>query len=404
MSNENLGKITATVVKEFELENFGIYAIVVKAKCNSGSKEENLRVEIDDIPLREIPPVDKPQYFKAPPAWNGTQLKGLPKTVIFLTQLNKGPHTLRFIPDPSATVDSWEWEKVENLRNINFPLNRQADEGDGRPWITVALLNLPLSSFSAEISVTWHYLDGDDVKFICDGVIEQEASVLQPRKMRNWIWSARPWQVLSGARKESKTLIKNLSAGIHYLELWADKTPTIHQLVLDLGEYEPKRIPTVNDPLWTGNFSDDTETMILARLIFGEARNQTKDTMKAIGCAVRNRVKAGRSYFGSSYHGVINKHVGSIYQFSCMNPAETDNFPLLINPFKADNPADRRSWFQAYEMAEAVILGASDVTQNATYFHSADLSQELFTSKHVPGAVFTVQIGKFLFYLDPNDV
>ena len=39
------------------------------------------------LKLREIPPLDKPQYNKIPPTWNGADQQGLTKTIIFIIAL-----------------------------------------------------------------------------------------------------------------------------------------------------------------------------------------------------------------------------------------------------------------------------------------------------------------------------
>ena len=60
-------KITQLDTINFAVDTFGLYAILIKARCRSGKLlglwgGENLRVEIDNIKPRETPPVDKPQY------------------------------------------------------------------------------------------------------------------------------------------------------------------------------------------------------------------------------------------------------------------------------------------------------------------------------------------------------
>src|SRR3989344_8127205 len=114
---------------------------------------------------------------------------------------------------------------------------------------TFALIDLPLQLTSADITIAWHSLDGDDVQLMFNGDVMEN---LKSKRWKNWIWHADPKQVLSGARREKKEFSKQLSKGIHYIEFWADKTPTLHNVTLNLGDYTPKRVPTVNDLKWTG--------------------------------------------------------------------------------------------------------------------------------------------------------
>jgi len=366
-------KITKSLSHTISVEQFGLYAVSITARCQGKrffglGKEQNLRLEINGIQFREIPPEKNIQLWNIPPAWNGTELRGLSKTITFILPLH-----------------------VEDF-------NEKA-EGDKRPWYTFAFINLPLSALEADVSTQWHFLDGDDVKLIVDNTIEHN---LESKKHRDWLWSAKP-AIFSQPKREEKAFTKNLSVGIHYVEFWADKSPTLHRVNFDLGDFQPKRIPTVKDPKWTGDFSDDTDQMILARLIFGEARNQSKEAMIGIAWAVKNRLLAKRKYFGFSYHEIIQKNDGRYYQFSSFIP-DDPNFKLLIDPFSKNNDKTTQSWFQAYDIAVTVISGSvTDPTGGATFFHSKDFSQEEFVSKIVPGAMYLQSIGDFLFYQDPNE-
>ncbi|MFH1187613.1 MAG: hypothetical protein V1688_01990 [bacterium] len=54
---------------KFQISKTGICAVLISASCKKGLlgfKEEDLRVEIDDIKLREIPAKNKPQYYDIP--------------------------------------------------------------------------------------------------------------------------------------------------------------------------------------------------------------------------------------------------------------------------------------------------------------------------------------------------
>jgi len=138
-----VGKIiTKTTTINFQIKTFGLYAVSITARCQSGKLlglrgGENLRVEIDDIQLREVPSEDKPQYVDIPPTWNGTELKGLAKTVIFILALDKGDHTLKFVPTPSATIPkrfmasniSASTTKSQNIPRVIFQLSLIAISG-----------------------------------------------------------------------------------------------------------------------------------------------------------------------------------------------------------------------------------------------------------------------------------
>ncbi|PIY80388.1 MAG: hypothetical protein COY80_03285 [Candidatus Pacebacteria bacterium CG_4_10_14_0_8_um_filter_42_14] len=184
---------------------------------------------------------------------------------------------------------------------------------------------------------------------------------------------------------------------------------------MDLGELDsekpsievdqpPSSIPTVDDPRWTDNFEDDSEVIILARLIFGEARNQSMEAMVGVGWLIKNRVNANKKYFGSSYHDVILKNDGKYWQFSSFIPTDP-NFKVLTDPLSSNSKeADKQAWVIAYDIASKIIGDlVVDPTKGATFFHSSDLSQEKFVTQSVPGAIFIKRIGDLLFYKDPNE-
>ena len=75
------------------------------------------------------------------------------------------------------------------------------------------------------------------------------------------------------------------------------------------------------------NMSDDE---LLARLIWGEARNQSTDGMVAVACVVINRLADYRKRFGSTLYGVITRK----WAFSCFNDKDPNLPKLIDNPGK----------------------------------------------------------------------
>ncbi len=371
-------RIDKPKIISFSLDQFGLYSVSITARCR---QDEDLRVMIDELEFREIPEINNVQHFKIPPAWNGTELKGLAKTVVFILPLNKLEHTLNFIPKESATIDRIEVRPLKDLQDIQFQLEQKAEDGNSRPWYTFAMVNLPLQSITADVSVSWHFWDGDDLKLIIDSTIEPDFT---SKKMKNWIWSARFWQVLTGEKREQKVFTKNLSSGIHYLEFWADKTPTLHQVSLRLGEIQLERVPTVNDPEWTGNFADDTDQMILARALFGEVRNTLiSDTARvAIAWVIRHRVESKR--WPNTYWEVITAKS----QFSSFNKTD-DNRKYVENPNHTKKDIDLQAWKHAYDIAGKVIRDeVKDPTNGANHYYDDSILPPTWVGKEIP--IFTI--------------
>ncbi|MDA1317171.1 MAG: cell wall hydrolase [bacterium] len=350
----------------FLVTKLGLYAISITARCKG---KNDLKVEIDELSFREIPPKDNVQKYDIPPAWNGTKLKGLSQTNIFILLLDEGEHVIDFTPEGQAKVEKFSYWQIEDPTHVEFNLNQQADEGDKRPWFTFALVDLPLKSIEAEITVNWHYFDGDDVKLIIDNQVEENPS---SRLWKDWIWHATPKQLLSGPKKEQKVITKDFPKEIHYVEFWADKTPTLHNIILDLGNLksepaqpEPTNIPTVKNPKWTGDFSDDTDQVILARALFGEARNTLvpDEARIAIGWVVKNRVES--SGWPNTYWEVIT----TPSQFSSFNIGD-DNRLFVEDPLHKNNAIDKKAWEHTYDLAKKIIEGEiTDPTQGANHYY-----------------------------------
>lgn len=380
-------RITQDTTIDFSVEKFGLYAISISARCKSAGQSESqqnetLRVEIDNIKLREVPQLDKPQYNKIPPAWNGTDQQGLSKTIIFIVTLNKSKHTLNFFPTNGALIEEWNCQIIENIQEVSLALEKQAENGDKRPWYTFSLVNVPLKSLISEVSVSWHLWDGDDVKLVIDGSIQENNS---SKLWKYWLWSARPWQLLTGPKKEQKIIELDLTQAIHYIEFWADKTPTLHQIAFNLGDFQPKRIPTVNDPEWTGDFSDDIDQIILARALFGEARNTfvPDEARVAIGWVIRNRV-ASKSW-PNTYWEVVTEPL----QFSAFNLDDT-NRVYVENPLHSGKEVDKVAWEHAYQISGKLIGDQiSDPTYGANHYYDDSIRVPPWAKDKKPSFVGT---------------
>lgn len=390
MSESFPQNITNSLTTPFQIESFGLYILKIVASCQSGDflgfrGGQDLRIEIDDIKFREISLKDKPQYYNIPPAWNGTELRGFNKTIFFILPLDKGGHTLTYIPIQGAKIESFEIKIIENLQQIIFELNNKAKDGDKRPWYTFVFANLPLQSINADVSTSWHFWDGDNVKLIIDNQIEKNT---QSKLWKNWIWSAKPWNIFSNIKRESKTFIKTLPSNIHYVEFWADKSPTIHQIIFDLGDFKLKRIPTVQDPEWTGDFNNDTDQILLARLILGEMEGQSKEAKIGAGFTVLNRLRKKRPNWGYSLKEIILKK------------NQYDAFVNKRTLKKVQDPlscVSEKEWKNCFEIASQILSGIlSDSTSGATHFYST--STDTGFPSWATDDVFKIKIGITYFY------
>ncbi|MDA2936541.1 cell wall hydrolase, partial [Patescibacteria group bacterium AH-259-L05] len=182
-----------------------------------------------------------------------------------------------------------------------------------------------------------------------------------------------------------------------------DRMPIFRKLVINFGRKPPvpsppipepsitKRIPTVDDPKWTGDFMDDSEEILLARMIFGEAGNQLEDTKIGVGFTVINRVRKQRSTWGFSIREVILKK---------------DQYDALWNPITSGGVRDpldnadlltQKAWKESYNIARGILDGSlEDSTSGATNFHSYKEREEFpdWATKEN----FKIKLGDIYFY------
>ncbi|MBU0619521.1 MAG: hypothetical protein V1768_02090 [Patescibacteria group bacterium] len=229
-------RITRPFIYNFSASQKGLYAISVTASCKSGKLlglfgGEDLRVEIDGLKLREIPVKDKPQYKDIPSTWNGTKLKGLSKTIIFVLNLEQGEHKINFIPYKGAIIEKEPGiVLLDERKEIKLLTGMQAQDGNRHPWIAIALINLPLNRLDVSVKCEKRFFDSDDVKIIIDNKIQKN----QKAKFwaKNWYWQGR---FLKGQTQETR-FYPDLTKGVHYIEFWADRKPTLNWVKINLGQ------------------------------------------------------------------------------------------------------------------------------------------------------------------------
>lgn len=227
-------KISEKFNYNFEISKSGLHAIFVSARCKS---DEDLRVEIDGQYFREIPPEKNIQLFDVPPAFNGAQLLGLKKTVVFLSVLEESKHAINLIPQNSAFVEEIEIQELSSTQDLKIEIQNQAEDGDRRPWILFVLIDLPLKYLTANVTAKWRFRDSDEVKLVIDGKIQKNTFSLF---RRNWLWSGSIFKKLFQKETQTQTIESNLSQGTHYIEFWADRTPILNAIKLNLNYSETK--------------------------------------------------------------------------------------------------------------------------------------------------------------------
>lgn len=277
-------KITKPYYHNFILKKSGLAAIAISARCKSKKQlksniDEDLRIEINGLQCREADHNKYKQLFNVPSAFNGSKLKGLKKTVVFLTILTKGKHAVGLIPKKSAFVESTGvWDLIaEQQPKLN--IEEQAEDGDRRPWYTFVLTDLPLSKLNAEFTIQKRFWDSDDIKIIVNGKVKKNA---RGGKYKFWyiVGGIFEWLIFrkkGEIRKVEVNFRESLENGIHYVEIYADRKPTLHSISFDLNYYETKAekraaniIKTYSQFIKSAGKEFDVDSAVVGAVIYQE--------------------------------------------------------------------------------------------------------------------------------------
>lgn len=387
---------------ELDLETDGLYLIEIIASAKSWWQnwkslkiffnDDDLAVMIDDKGIAK----EDNNKEKTATGWNGNELKALFKTLVVAIHLGKGKHSILLAPRQSPYVKYVRISKVEDANKITYipEDNNPAENGDRRPWVTMAMVDLAISTIRITASADNRGRDDDDIKLMIDGETVMNEDV---KAHKYWYWCGK---IIKGKEKTWQRTIDS-PKGTHLFELWADRMPMLHRFEATIKvavEENRPRIPTKDDPKWTGDFNDDPEDILLARLIFGEARNQPHEAKVWIAWSVINRMEAG-SWWPDNIRGVILQKG----QYDPFKPVDK-NYLAIIDPlgFDAAKEINRNAWNECYEIALAVIGRKTVNPTEATHFHGLGITVDWFMERFVPNGKFLKKIGDTCFYWSPN--
>lgn len=137
--------------------------------------------------------------------------------------------------------------------------------------------------------------------------------------------------------------------------------------------------------------------MLLAATMWGEARGEGAEAMRAVGHVVMNRYHNENSArYGTNLRGVILRP----WQFSAWNHGDPnrDRMLRLVAGWRPPG-ADGDAWLMARALARDIMTGRStDPTGGALYYHT----QEVNPSWNRSGEVSTV-LGSHIFYASLRD-
>ncbi|MBI2017988.1 cell wall hydrolase [Candidatus Daviesbacteria bacterium] len=359
-----------------------------KQISESSTDDEELTIQIDDKIFLKLGS-DSKKVLDSPASINGGKSHNLSKTVYILTNLSGKDHEIILKtdnPPDTATFESLQVYSLDSLDTLTLKPNLEAEDGDRREWITFVLDNLSLKAFKVEVKLKRRFIDSDDVKVVVNGSVQRN---FHSNFRKFWYFIAS----LFTGEVQLATFTPDPGVGLHYIEFWADRMPTLHELVINFGgKIElPARKPTVNDPGWTGSFDDDSEEILLARLIFGEAENQSKEVKTGVGFTVFNRIKRQQKHWGLNLREVI------LMEDQYDGLWNIDRMDEVRDPLLGADETTKQAWFDSYKIAQELLAGSvEDPTNGATHFHSYQRLDDFpswATEKN-----FKVKIGRIYFY------
>jgi hypothetical protein len=391
-------KVNKEINKEwkyvFEVEEAGVYLIEITARAKSWWQnlksfrsffnDDDLAVIIDDFSFPKLN--NKKGLFDGEMSWNGNQLKGLLKTNLFILYFEKGEHYINFSNDKNPFLEDISIFQTGNEFTYIPSKNNTAEYGDRRPWLALALAGFSMSDLKINITTGKNERDDEDAKIIVDGKIQENDA---EKSHKNWYWCGK---ILKGEEGIFNKDIK-LDKGIHYIELYADGNPVLNKIEAEINRKNLGELPTVDNPKWTGDWNDDTDEIILARMILGEGESQSKEAKTGIGFTVLNRIKKQKKQWGYTIHEVVLKE------------SQYDSFWNIKTKEKVRDPfhknVEKSIWEKCYEVAEIVIGGRTeDPTFGATHFHSFKYKKDF--PDWATEENFKIKIDKVYFYEPPR--
>lgn len=376
-------------IKFFSFSSYHLIAVTARVKGEkqlgqNHTDDEELIVRIADKVFPKLG--SKEALFNSPASFNGGSLHNLAKTVYFLTFLKGRDHSVILETDKKPNTATFESLQVYTLnllvdKKVTLDINHQAEDGDRRPWITFVLDNLPIESITPTITYSRRKRDSDDVKVIIDGKTQRNIVGTVKHFFWRFVGSLLYW--FSPTKTETETFTTNLPQGLHYIEFEADRIPILEKITFDfrLPPSIPEGIATIDNPKWTEDFYEDTEDILLARLILGEAENEPKEA------------KA----WPNTVHGVILQE-GQYDPFKISD----SNFDKITDPFRDVSSRRENEWQESWEAAHGILSGKINNSTEATHFHGLGVSKEWFLDTIVPKGRFIKQIGNTYFYWSPN--
>ncbi len=167
--------------------------------------------------------------------------------------------------------------------------------------------------------------------------------------------------------------------------------PAAERSRLDWSEWTRPFGTGASDPQQTMAAADHIDVVDahwMALTMWGEARGQSEEGMRAVGHVIHNRWLAKR-------HGAyVTDTVSAAWQFSCWNEGDPNRAAMLNIEALPEHSEEHRLWMAAKRIAAEILSGRSaDPTGGALFYHT-NAVQPAWSRGVAP----VTQIGSHLFF------
>jgi hypothetical protein len=168
-----------------------------------------------------------------------------------------------------------------------------------------------------------------------------------------------------------------------------------------LEKEEPK--PTRENPFFTGDLCEDPPEILLARTIYGEARDRrlSDKARTAVAYSIKNRLGTEGKY--GEKRDTLHKVILEDRQYSIFNP-KNSNYDYVLDPLhkirKLDENSDKyklekNTWLNCCDIAEKVLKReVPDPTDGATHYYDDSIEKPYWATEEN----FKVKIDTLNFY------
>lgn len=235
----------------FTISQSGLFAIKIDASAknaqqNRSKDDDDLRIALDGFDFGKYERHQEMiswKGFGTSASWDGASLKGGTKTIYFFVELKPGIHTLQFFADETPTLKNIEIFKIQNntfeLKNFKPP-EKIKSACKGIPWLSFIFLGAQTKIFTLAVNTESAKrkgsTDGDNLKVVINGKIQQNPNATKSYKYKNFYFSGnvKEFDIFSITSDE----LAEPLAFEHAIELWYDETPKISNFRIEYFDNE----------------------------------------------------------------------------------------------------------------------------------------------------------------------